>query len=798
MEKLRNRLQRGTIYVRLFGWVYWKLAIPVPLTQTIRDRFARRAEERVLRTSQPVPYKYHALGGPRAIRLLKIDKLEHAGIWRPGVVRCTVHEFPIAGAPPFNALSYTWKEDEVILDTVRDARYLIHPLVRLYGSKWWKALVNRSECAPARLPWLDEAVRRATTATVQSPHQALDGLPRRLILCDGQAMFVTQNLHNALSTVSRKNPGYWWIDQLCINQEDAQEKSVQVALMGELYRTASTVAIWLGARTSFEARIVPALELLANMPDDDVEAIAVSSLSLFYRAFPKLFALVGFFSRAWFDRLWIVQEFAVARHAAFLLGDADIPLALATRALRRIEQVLSASSLGIFLNSADMPTENRSGLLDSRDYTAAHGPWTLEKWLGVARGRKTTDPRDYVFGGLSLLGRDADPAVRDIEHQPVLVTRSDATALGADYTKPVEAVYFAFAVALFQSELGINALSLVGTRKDAKRYPTWMVNLHEPLSPKPLHQLQVRQPRRVRSPGHRPTETEMYVGGECVFADAVHFDEIAAVGDPLTHWLSGGPDAPFHLADTFRLTLELGPRYPPTGELLLTALWRTLILEEESASPSLDASFADAVRWYFDLSRAGIATQDARTDWASKDDEDAYREARSLHERLGASLMSMLSREEYASTEFAGLRLPPAASATTKGKPDATTSDKGLNDPALWYGSWLAFFEAFHEATPGRRLFVTRRGFLGMGPATAQPGDDVLFLRGAWAPYVFRSVDLADVPGWQPGSELADLPPPRILVGEAYVHGVMGQLAGSDAELVAAADKDVFTPIMIV
>lgn len=40
-----------------------------------------------------------------------------------------------------------------------------------------------------------------------------------------------------------------WIDALCINQQDGDEKMVQVQMMGRIYRSAQQVTIWLGKGT---------------------------------------------------------------------------------------------------------------------------------------------------------------------------------------------------------------------------------------------------------------------------------------------------------------------------------------------------------------------------------------------------------------------------------------------------------------------------------------------------------------------------------------------------------------------
>ncbi|PMD50110.1 HET-domain-containing protein, partial [Hyaloscypha bicolor E] len=37
-----------------------------------------------------------------------------------------------------------------------------------------------------------------------------------------------------------------WIDSICINQVDKEEKSVQIPLMREIYSRASRVLVWLG------------------------------------------------------------------------------------------------------------------------------------------------------------------------------------------------------------------------------------------------------------------------------------------------------------------------------------------------------------------------------------------------------------------------------------------------------------------------------------------------------------------------------------------------------------------------
>ena len=65
---------------------------------------------------------------------------------------------------------------------------------------------------------------------------------------------MTPNLLQALHAISRALAGdpvlpeepWIWIDALCINQDDKEEKAIQVPLMGEIFSKAQSVFVWLG------------------------------------------------------------------------------------------------------------------------------------------------------------------------------------------------------------------------------------------------------------------------------------------------------------------------------------------------------------------------------------------------------------------------------------------------------------------------------------------------------------------------------------------------------------------------
>jgi hypothetical protein len=70
---------------------------------------------------------------------------------------------------------------------------------------------------------------------------------RRRVLADGVPLPITENLDRALRRLRYSDRSCMlWIDTLCINQGDAQERSHQVQHMAMIYKSAKEVIIWLG------------------------------------------------------------------------------------------------------------------------------------------------------------------------------------------------------------------------------------------------------------------------------------------------------------------------------------------------------------------------------------------------------------------------------------------------------------------------------------------------------------------------------------------------------------------------
>jgi hypothetical protein len=74
--------------------------------------------------------------------------------------------------------------------------------------------------------------------------------PSKEIICDEKTLLVTENCEDILRRVRvSSRVSYLWIDAICINQDAVEEVGQQVGIMGDIYRLAAMVIIYLGEPT---------------------------------------------------------------------------------------------------------------------------------------------------------------------------------------------------------------------------------------------------------------------------------------------------------------------------------------------------------------------------------------------------------------------------------------------------------------------------------------------------------------------------------------------------------------------
>lgn len=143
---------------------------------------------------------------------------------------------------------------------------------------------------------------------------------------------ITANLKIALHHLRRSDsPRTLWIDALCIDQEDHEEKGRQVQRMGEIFSTASSVLAWLGPPDSGSEEAMSAIDQIGktlwpivcgekddgSKSDNGFEYLR----SLSPEGFEQLGLCLGAMNweaiwalceRSYWHRVWIIQELALA------------------------------------------------------------------------------------------------------------------------------------------------------------------------------------------------------------------------------------------------------------------------------------------------------------------------------------------------------------------------------------------------------------------------------------------------------------------------------------------------------
>ena len=143
----------------------------------------------------------------------------------------------------------------------------------------------------------------------------LSEIPRDVkVFISGQPFYISATLARCLRSLRRTDEARTiWVDQLCINQVDAEEKANQVSRMAEIFANADKVIVWLdlkGKSRSWgasDASTFPnALKnCIANQPrSSDITRPLSQSHMQILRAIIRC---------SWWSRIWIIQEVALAR-----------------------------------------------------------------------------------------------------------------------------------------------------------------------------------------------------------------------------------------------------------------------------------------------------------------------------------------------------------------------------------------------------------------------------------------------------------------------------------------------------
>jgi len=151
--------------------------------------------------------------------------------------------------------------------------------------------------------------------------------PHKSIFIAGKSFRVGPNLYSALRDLRRQDSSITiWVDAICINQEDLNERNLQVQQMQAIYSNSDETVIYLGpddgtsscrlAWDFLEYRSSWALNYKRD-PDSSLPATRRKHIN-FRTAYSDVLGSV--LSREWFNRIWVVQEVVVSRSLAIQCG----------------------------------------------------------------------------------------------------------------------------------------------------------------------------------------------------------------------------------------------------------------------------------------------------------------------------------------------------------------------------------------------------------------------------------------------------------------------------------------------
>lgn len=535
---------------------------------------------------------------------------------------------------------------------------------------------------------------------------------------------------------------YLWIDSVCINQHDMNEKARQVRMMWGVYKYAKQVMIWLGGPEDDA-------ELAMNLLFDVANAIvteeftgrkpvylptgSLPSFNFHYDA-PSWIALAKLLERPWFRRVWVMQEVVAAKQAVLVCGQ-GIPIGW-DELTKFIEHLHFWGELRLLdirssTDSSQRPclprgiaAISRINSLMRQDAREDNIPRnSLQENLIITANAEATNPRDKIFAILSMS--------RSIG-VPQLLPRYD-------YTERDTFTQVTRYLAVNDQSLLVLHLAGIGwtTRRSPFDLPTWVPDYGRTqrgdIPNERTHILGNIAREATYSaasfyfsdlPASMPVDSRQRYS---ISIESLIVDEIETVCEGLS------PDIHIWRAITSKDYTE---RWHVVSWFngLRRHIYRPL---GSSKSHSHDKS-SDHHGNLSDLWRTLIANvmHHAEEPWASSISLDMDSEGAIMFDAFQTLLLHVVVHTE------SDPKLDQLSSGTLK---EAKRYVRALDYLSTW------------------TVFRTRKGYIGRGPPFVKKGDHVCLFKGSRTPFVVR----------RSVSALFGLFAAYELVGECYVHGLM-------------------------
>ena len=557
--------------------------------------------------------------------------------------------------------------------------------------------------------------------------------------------------HLRLPTQARR----LWIDAICIDQSNLEERSRQVQYMGKVYKHAARVIVWLGLKSpgveeAFEAvrkyaevraMITEGISLGAGegrLVDQEVsDEIITSMLTEIHPT--AMQHLTELFERPYFTRSWCVQEVWVCSWAILRCEELEVPfldLIATAQSVMQLQQlqgnVLPENSCQFWYMvsmrkqlDSPLPKTNVEGSMGS-----------LLHLLSATREFKATDSRDKIFSLFGICDEGIQPVLALTQvmgskaKDPLLLKmlRKATTslqnhinnidpsqdfgrpaALKADYTKDPVSVYCD--VTRFQiraSPRMLDVLDYVQHNADptAGDFPSWVPKWFEPKSCSTL-------------------------GMGCFLAGLCdgHFRYFAEIHDSPLTGIASRPrvlSLDGYFVDLVQTTSEI-ITFSIVDPVPVEHIWSQIfsypfirpLNHSYRTGESLDVEFCNTLM----VSPLGAVMGLAQAEMSnSVTNQSSYNQKSNTKE---TSTQQADSDVAHFITNVARQRGAPMEAYN----PLMANAERG---------NLQRFAVAVQSFTYNRRVFMTRDGRLGLGPKMMQPGDEIVVLFGGRMPFVLR------------------------------------------------------------
>jgi hypothetical protein len=386
------------------------------------------------------------------------------------------------------------------------------------------------------------------------------------IIVNGQVHQVRQNLLQFLEIKRGPNPSqvspWCWIDALCINQEDIEERNRTVQRMKNIYERSQQVIIWLGAGDLEMEKNFVALEDLkqqlqqlietANDPggpqipfESDITASTTSpSGNSRHRKI---------FYHPYWSRGWILQEASTPRRLSWsTLQDRSSvfiyyglhtismeSFLFAFESLERESKIPLTSSYGLRVKTPFKRIASVRWFRDANDMFGPYPPVDLIALLTHARACEVTNPRDRLYALLAIA--------------------TDGTDFTVDYSKSVADIYHEFAKTIILRDNNLDILGFSSGIQNLNQLPSWVSDwtVKKVAEPLPKRRWELKDGKWITHTLYSaskglPINNDILENDRCLNMKGIVFDKIQFMhnGDMDFLDLNGGASTPYVTGDT--------------------------------------------------------------------------------------------------------------------------------------------------------------------------------------------------------------------------------------------------------